>query len=874
MAPDPKPGEALTPPARSSGREAAPSSVGRARGGAPMAWALRRLSDVQTGHPWSVLCLALVSTLFAGALAARLTLRTSLGELLPENKESVIVAARVAERLPAVSNLAVVAEGSDNRALQRFVDALAPELRAIGPPLVGRVDDGVREAHAFFDQNRFLYAPLDLIREIHDEIEARYDYEVGRRADLLLDDDQPPPPLTEQSIRERLQKRTQQERDQKARYPDGYFLDPETHTAVVLVRTPIGIGDVERTQALLARVREAVARVGPERFDRSMRIGFTGNLITGAEEYAQVKGDLAHVGFWGVVLILGVVFLFYLRLRTLVAMTLTVGVGVLWTFGLAYLLVGHLNTSTGFLVSIVVGNGINFSIIYMARYLEARRALAPAQSAFLAHRETWLGTLAASSAATAAYGSLAVTDFRGFKHFGIIGGTGMLLCWLATYLFLPAILAIAERVRAIKPPAGVVGGLRGLYGRPFAWLSGRAPRLVTGAALALALGAAVLGYRYIAADPLEYNMKNIRNEPKLAPSEARRLSVLVDDIVGRQGQDGLAIVVERLEQVPALKQELDRRKDAAPAELKPFEEVVTVYSLLPRDQEKKIALIQAARAKIEQAHDKGAMAPADWEKLRQYLPPKDLRPIGIEDLPEQVVGSFVERDGTRGRLVYIVPTRGRSVWDGKYLMLWADTFRTTALPDGSVVKGSGHSVVYADMFLAVIEDAPRAMAVSLLATLLIVLLAFRGRASALWVVGSVLMGLCWMLGVLAVWKSHLGPAGIEVEPLRLNFLNFVALPITIGVGADYAVNIMQRYRLAGGGDIRRVVVETGGAVILCSLTTILGYLALTLSINQAIHSFGIAAATGEICCLCAAVLVLPCALVWRARRRTAARGGT
>jgi len=34
-----------------------------------------------------------------------------------------------------------------------------------------------------------------------------------------------------------------------------------------------------------------------------------------------------------------------------------------------------------------------------------------------------------------------------------------------------------------------------------------------------------------------------------------------------------------------------------------------------------------------------------------------------------------------------------------------------------------------------------------------------------------------------------------------------------------------------------------------SFTAMLGYSALTMSVNQAIQSFGIAAATGEICCV-------------------------
>jgi predicted RND superfamily exporter protein len=61
-------------------------------------------------------------------------------------------------------------------------------------------------------------------------------------------------------------------------------------------------------------------------------------------------------------------------------------------------------------------------------------------------------------------------------------------------------------------------------------------------------------------------------------------------------------------------------------------------------------------------------------------------------------------------------------------------------------------------------------------------------------------------------------------------------------------------------------------VVLCSLTTTLGYLALTFSDNRAIVSFGTAAAAGEICWLLAAVLVTPAVLEWRSRRRAARAG--
>jgi hypothetical protein len=95
--------------------------------------------------------------------------------------------------------------------------------------------------------------------------------------------------------------------------------------------------------------------------------------------------------------------------------------------------------------------------------------------------------------------------------------------------------------------------------------------------------------------------------------------------------------------------------------------------------------------------------------------------------------------------------------------------------------------------------------------------------------------------------------------VKIHFFNFIALPITFGIGADYAVNFVQRYDAEG--DVLRALKTTGGAVVLCSLTTMLGYLALLFSVNQAIRSLGAVAVIGEITCLVAALLVLPAALL-------------
>ena len=67
---------------------------------------------------------------------------------------------------------------------------------------------------------------------------------------------------------------------------------------------------------------------------------------------------------------------------------------------------------------------------------------------------------------------------------------------------------------------------------------------------------------------------------------------------------------------------------------------------------------------------------------------------------------------------------------------------------------------------------------------------------------------------------------------KVNFLNFIALPITFGIGVDYGVNIFQRYRLEKQKGIINVLEQTGGAVLLASLTTVIGYGSLLIASNQ------------------------------------------
>ena len=328
----------------------------------------------------------------------------------------------------------------------------------------------------------------------------------------------------------------------------------------------------------------------------------------------------------------------------------------------------------------------------------------------------------------------------------------------------------------------------------------------------------------------------------------------------------MAIVTDRIDQVQPLRSALNAIRDAAPESLKPFDKVHALQDYMPDDQPAKIVLLGKIEHLLQRIHQRDGLSDEDWKAVKDYLPGDGLTPFGMADLPEAMARPFTETDGTRGRIVYISPINSEVINDARYLFRWADSYRETVLPDASVVLGSGRAVIYADMWSAVLADIPPAVICSLIATLLAVILAFRGRMASLTVLGALFVGVGWMAGLLVA---------LEV---KLNFLNFIALPLTFGIGVDYAVNIVQRYVQEGAGGALVAVRQTGGAVILCSLTTMLGYIALAGSMNMAVGSLGTTAVLGEVACLLAAVLVLPAGLLWweqhAASKTTAEQTGT
>jgi predicted RND superfamily exporter protein len=232
------------------------------------------------------------------------------------------------------------------------------------------------------------------------------------------------------------------------------------------------------------------------------------------------------------------------------------------------------------------------------------------------------------------------------------------------------------------------------------------------------------------------------------------------------------------------------------------------------------------------------------------------RAVGVGDLPSSFTLGMRERDGAIGRTVLVYPRPSKELWVGPTIRAFVGAIREAAVADGAHGRVAGSLPLSADIFEALGRDGPLATALALSGVTLLVVAVFRGGWVGVTVLGSLLVGVLW----LAALAMTLG--------VKLNFANFIAYPITFGIGVDYAVNVMSRFVQDGADDVGGAVRSTGGAVGLCALTTILGYSSLLLAQNRALYLFGLLAVLGEIACLTTAVVVLPSVLgVVRAARR-------
>ena len=726
--------------------------------------------------------------------------------------------------------------------------------------MVARVYYKIDEEKAFFDAHGALYADLKDLAQVRDVLRSRIE-EAKKAANPLLvqlddEDDakaaQAPEPALEDAIG-----RVRSAFGRLDHFIDGYLAGEGGQTLVILVSPPGAAVSLEDDQRLFKAVDKAAKELDPRSFHPSIRIGYGGEVRGVIESQDNLVRDLLVSSVLVLTAVSLALLLYYRSWRSIPLLVLPLFTGVAVTFAISRWTIHYLNPNTAFLGSIIVGNGINAGIILLARYFEERRRGNEVEQALpCALKTTWVATFAASAAAAASYGSLGAVSFRGFNQFGFMGLIGMLLCWVATYAFMPPLIVLAERVRPLreKKPSRISAWVAG----PYAASLTRHTGWVSAVSLLLVL-ASGLGMWRFAGEPVQYDFRQLGSRKGLTDGAAY-WDTHVDSVL-QSYQTPTVVLTDSPEKAQAVAAAIeDVREAQGPSGT--IDSVATLQKLIPEEQPRKIELLReifdliAARGGRE-----GLIDPRILEAMPQDLRPTLVRlrektqlvPITLADVPQRLKLPFHEKDGKSGRIVLVYPTLATDSRHGKAQIEHAKLVRATALRVDPKALIAGQIVLTSDIVDSIISDGGFAATLSFLAVAALTVLVMRSIRDSVWVIASLCLGVLWMFGALGALA------------LRLNFVNFAVLPITFGIGVDYAVNFYQRYRQSS--NVEEALAASGGAVTLCSASTIIGYATLLTADNMAIQSFGLTAVIGEITCLSAALFALPAVLAWRDRRR-------
>jgi len=180
------------------------------------------------------------------------------------------------------------------------------------------------------------------------------------------------------------------------------------------------------------------------------------------------------------------------------------------------------------------------------------------------------------------------------------------------------------------------------------------------------------------------------------------------------------------------------------------------------------------------------------------------------------------------------------------------------LPGGAIV--SGVNVINERVRSLVLKDAWIA---GLLGTVLVAIILgidFRSVGDALLALSPLLVGIIWMVG------------GMALLGIQMNFINIFVTTMIIGIGTDYGIYIVHRYREVRGrgtAELERGLAETGKAVAAAAMSTLIGFGSIIFSHYPGLQSTGKVAILGSLSTSLAAVTLLPGFLAWRERRAAA-----
>jgi uncharacterized protein len=824
--------------------------------------------------PWLPLLFLGLLTVVALILASKLRIDTDLRVLLPKGTPSVVALEESERRMGSTDFFTIAFEAPDAATVGNFQKALADSLKS-WPEVVWSQYDQDR---TFFEEHALLYLPADQLEDLKRRISGMIGKDFAAANPLVEDlglEEEEKPSLEgwpdanalrrqglPQDLVDALLAKVQRGKRPPAAGPDsataarakaaaadtlppvpprpdslksrlmGWHPEKKVWVGVVLSQLNRPSTDAIFAKGILDKGEALIASMDTSSFGPGLNAKVVG-AYRNFKEVSQVNSDMAVAGLISGVLVIGLLWFFVRKVANVFLILVPLVTAMSWATGITYLIYERLTLLTAFILSLILGLGIEYAVHLYSRWAEENRKGRDAVSAMtMAIHGTARSLLSGAATNIFAMLSLQVGHFAGFKEFGVVVSIGILCALLCTWVVTPPlfflIIKIAAWLRTTFKDVPVIPFLVAVLLPGESRVKGGVllPALPYGPKVLKTL--AVLGLVFsglLAFAPgveFENDFKNLRGKSTGAGISYGRA------VGGGRNTSPSLILGKDEAQMRSVHDSLAARYgDPVDSMMQSY---ATIQSFVPKHEEqaKRKAILDEIRALLDaRALERVDSATrADLDLLRQYVSPDT---FGFKDIPPWAQRFLTEADRTHGRFGYLYGAlhESNALESGKF----QDRFGTLPSSTGPVpVASSGF--IYADVVRMVKHDGVYLGVITFLFLILITWLDMRSWRGVLISVGFIALSSWWTYGLM----GFLG--------LRLGMFNLVVLPTILSVSVDSVIHLYHRRMELGRGRMGELYKTTGSAVLAGTLNNAFGFLGLCFVTHKGMQTIGFMATLG------------------------------
>lgn len=610
--------------------------------------------------------------------------------------------------------------------------------------------------------------------------------------------------------------------------------DQETYYQLIVLQGDQDLSRQMPNETLVRVLREEIAEI--ER-PADIQIRLTGEIPLAHEEIQAALDGVALAGVISMFL-LAIILGFGIRsLGFVLAIFALLGAGVTLTLGLAVLLVGSFNTLSLIFVVMFFGLGVDFAVHFGLRVREARQNLPQIQALEVAAKDVGPALLLCMLTSSIAFLAFVPTAYVGLAELGVISAIGMLMAFVLTLTFLPALLSRVSLQQDHRDTFSL-----SFFALPSVPTLLIFVLLITGAgwlAKDLQFDYSVLAMR----DADTEGMSTLLELQKVGITTDYSISVLAKNEAEAEQITKKLVALPEVSNVIGPKDLVPYQQPIKQKMVEPiFERFTTIDEVLASEQ----ASVEVLQEAVMYLEESLAYARSEDVELLNTLLHK-LRQMDNEMILHSDQSLFLElnRSLTQVRSTLSAPPfalselpddlRDRLIsTDGEYLL---NVQPTTDLSNREAtsefieavapVAGnfSGRSVVEWGIGTVVVESFFQAAGLAFSGILILLSFHFRSLILAVLVLIPVGVSLLFTFAVC------------QMSGLSLNMANILVVPLIIGLGVDTGIHVVHRYVSLHASNIYES--STARAVVISALTTIGTFFSLSFSPHLGAASIGL-----------------------------------